>query len=237
MTDPPGQGPSRRLHQRRSERIGRPGDAVRDRSGQRMAALALGEARPAPARRFVRGRDLQAAAERHRLLDPEAARDPRPQLRRRRRQLRVPHRARHAGPAVAAGAARHRRERRRDRQCAAAVGHHTPVPTATPPTSTSAGTIGVRFGSAGSWITSLLSVLLGMLGWLRVTRFLLREEGAGRWLLGLVVDDRRGDRDIAAMIAGGVGAARGARGVSPLVRASGPALPDAGRCRRGDRRG
>ncbi len=65
-----------------------------------------------------------------------------------------------------------------------------------------AGTIGVRFGSAGSWITSLLSVLLGMLGWLRITRFLLREEGAGRWLLGLAWTIVAVIATIAAMIAG-----------------------------------
>ena len=65
-----------------------------------------------------------------------------------------------------------------------------------------AGTIGVRFGSAGSWITSLLSVLLGMLGWLRITRFLLCEEGAGRWLLGLAWTIVAVIATIAAMIAG-----------------------------------
>lgn len=48
------------------------------------------------------------------------------------------------------------------------------------------GTIGVSYGVFGAWATSLGALMLGTLGWLRVTRFLLREEGVGRWLLGLL---------------------------------------------------
>jgi hypothetical protein len=47
-------------------------------------------------------------------------------------------------------------------------------------------TIGVSYSRLGAWATSVLALLLGVLAWLRVTRFLLQEEGAGRWLLGLV---------------------------------------------------
>ena len=55
----------------------------------------------ASSRRVVRTRDLQAAAERYRLLDSQAPRDPRTQFRDRRRQLRVSHRSRHAGASLA----------------------------------------------------------------------------------------------------------------------------------------
>ncbi|HJR60031.1 MAG TPA: M28 family peptidase [Vicinamibacterales bacterium] len=48
------------------------------------------------------------------------------------------------------------------------------------------GTAGVSYGTLGAWATSVLALILGALGWLRVTRFLLHEEGFGRWLLGLV---------------------------------------------------
>ena len=72
------------------------GDAVRNRSGQRVADRALGATCAASARRVVRHRDLQAAAERHRFLDPEASRHSRPELRGGRRQLRVSHGARHS---------------------------------------------------------------------------------------------------------------------------------------------
>jgi hypothetical protein len=47
-------------------------------------------------------------------------------------------------------------------------------------------TLGVSYGRGVAWGTSLLSLLLGAVAWLRVTRFLLHEEGGGRWLLGLL---------------------------------------------------
>jgi hypothetical protein len=48
------------------------------------------------------------------------------------------------------------------------------------------GTIGVTYGSGIAWTVSVLAVVLGVIGWVRVTRFLIRAEGAGPWLLGLV---------------------------------------------------
>ena len=47
------------------------------------------------------------------------------------------------------------------------------------------GTVAMSYAVPGLWITSGLAVLLGALGWFRVTRYLLTEEGLGRWLLGL----------------------------------------------------
>ncbi|MBA2304571.1 MAG: hypothetical protein H0W08_18330, partial [Acidobacteria bacterium] len=47
------------------------------------------------------------------------------------------------------------------------------------------GTVGISYGVIGTWITSVLAVLLGALAWIRITRFLIREEGLGRWVLGL----------------------------------------------------
>ena len=72
----------------------------------------------ASARRIVRDRDLPPPAERHGLLDPQASRHPRAELRAHRRQLRVSHGTRHGGPAVAAHAPGDRRERRRDDRAA-----------------------------------------------------------------------------------------------------------------------
>ena len=86
------------------ESIGSAGtaDAVRDRAGQRLAGVAVGaRAAPHPRGGSFAHRDLPAPAERHRLLDPEAPGHSRPEFRRRRRQLRVSHRARHAGTPVA----------------------------------------------------------------------------------------------------------------------------------------
>ena len=57
----------------------------------RWLVVAVGAPRAASARRLVRARDLQAAAERHRLLDHQAAGHSRPELRAGRRQLRVSH--------------------------------------------------------------------------------------------------------------------------------------------------
>lgn len=48
------------------------------------------------------------------------------------------------------------------------------------------GVAAVSYSSTVSWMVAVGSVLFGALGWLRVTRFLVRREGAGRWLLGLL---------------------------------------------------
>ena len=141
-----GHRPAAGVHQRRIDRVGRSGDAVRDRPGQRLAGPAVGAARAASARRLVRHRDLQAAAERHRLLDPQAARDSRAQLRRRRRQLRVSHGARHAERLSPAGV------RDAGENVVAIVTaldaprHHRSDPSATRPTSTSAALSAVSYG-------------------------------------------------------------------------------------------
>lgn len=63
------------------------------------------------------------------------------------------------------------------------------------------GTVGVTYGAAAGWITSALAVLLGVLAWLRITRFLIRQEGAGRWLLGLFWMMLAASATVAVMIA------------------------------------
>lgn len=48
------------------------------------------------------------------------------------------------------------------------------------------GTVALAYGSAGVWLTTALALVLGGLAWVRLTRFLVVEEGAGRWILALV---------------------------------------------------
>ncbi|MEX2661208.1 MAG: M28 family peptidase [Vicinamibacterales bacterium] len=48
------------------------------------------------------------------------------------------------------------------------------------------GTVGVSYGSTGFWVTTVLGLILGSLAWVRQTRFLVVQEGAGRWILGLL---------------------------------------------------
>ena len=48
------------------------------------------------------------------------------------------------------------------------------------------GVAGVSYSSTFAWFISAAAVIAGFLAWLRITRFLVRTEGAGRWLLGLV---------------------------------------------------
>ena len=97
------------------ESIGSAGDPMLFETGPGNGWLvdAVGAAGAATARRVVRARDLSAAAERHRLLHPQAAGHPGPELRHRRRQLRVSHHARHARAPVAAHGATHGRTSRR----------------------------------------------------------------------------------------------------------------------------
>ena len=85
------------------ESIGSSGTSVLFETGPGNGWLvsAVGAPRAASARRLVRDRGLHAPAERHRLLDPQDAGRSRPELRRGRRQLRVPHGARYARTAVA----------------------------------------------------------------------------------------------------------------------------------------
>lgn len=47
------------------------------------------------------------------------------------------------------------------------------------------GTVAVSYGGFGFGLTTVLAIGLGGMAWVRVTRFLVMEEGAGRWILGL----------------------------------------------------
>jgi hypothetical protein len=74
------------------------------------------------------------------------------------------------------------------------------------------GTVAMSYAAAGAWITSGLAVILGVLGWLRITAFLVREEGVGRWLLGLLWMVVALAATVAAMV-GATAALRAAREV------------------------
>jgi hypothetical protein len=74
------------------------------------------------------------------------------------------------------------------------------------------GAMGVSYGRGVAWATSLFSLLLGLLAWLRVTRFLLHEEGGWRWLLGLLWTILAALVTLAAMVLA-AGAFRAAREV------------------------
>jgi hypothetical protein len=47
------------------------------------------------------------------------------------------------------------------------------------------GTVGVSYGRFSAWMIAVLALALGGVAWVRVTRFLVSEEGGWRWLLGL----------------------------------------------------
>ncbi len=98
------------LHQSRVDRIDRPGHPVRVRAEQRGADPRLGQRRAASARRVLRARDLQAPAQRHRLLDSEGGRHPGPEHGARRQQPRLPHVARHRRSRLRGHAAAHGRD-------------------------------------------------------------------------------------------------------------------------------
>jgi hypothetical protein len=46
------------------------------------------------------------------------------------------------------------------------------------------GSRAIAYSAAFDWLLAGLAVVLGVIGWLRVTRFVVREEGPLRWLLG-----------------------------------------------------
>jgi hypothetical protein len=48
------------------------------------------------------------------------------------------------------------------------------------------GTVALAYSASANWIVTTLAVVLGIFGWLRVTRFVVRERGAGQWLLGVL---------------------------------------------------
>ncbi len=49
-----------------------------------------------------------------------------------------------------------------------------------------AGRSAFSYPAVFDWVLVAIAVLAGAAGWVRVTRFVVREEGAGRWLLGFV---------------------------------------------------
>ncbi|CAN5668220.1 hypothetical protein BH24ACI5_BH24ACI5_10530 [soil metagenome] len=74
------------------------------------------------------------------------------------------------------------------------------------------GTVAISYGTIGFWLTTVLALGLGALAWIRVTRFLVVEEGAGRWILGLFWMLLALSAIVAAMV-GAVWALRAAREV------------------------
>jgi hypothetical protein len=74
------------------------------------------------------------------------------------------------------------------------------------------GTVALSYGPAMAWVLSGAALVLGVLAWLRITRFLIREEGAGSWLIGLAWALIGAAAAVAAMI-GATAALRAAREV------------------------
>ena len=167
------------------ESIGSSGTAVLFETGpaNALAGVAVGAPRAAPARRLVRHRSLPAAAERHGLLDPQDPRDPGTEFRGGRRQLRLPHRPRYAGAAVAA------------RRCsttgenvvaivtrAAADRHHRANAGDWPTFFDIGGTVAVTYGPSVMRMRRCLALVAGVIGWVRVSgdaRAIERRAGAG----------------------------------------------------------
>jgi hypothetical protein len=63
------------------------------------------------------------------------------------------------------------------------------------------GVAAVSYSTTIGWILSTAAVLFGALGWVRITGFLIRTEGLGRWLLGLLWAVLGSAAAIAAMLA------------------------------------
>lgn len=74
------------------------------------------------------------------------------------------------------------------------------------------GTVAISYGGIGFWVTTVLALVLGAFAWIRVTRFLVAEEGAGRWIVGLLWMLLALVATVAAMV-GAVWALRAAREV------------------------
>jgi hypothetical protein len=74
------------------------------------------------------------------------------------------------------------------------------------------GTVAVNYGPLAAWLISVLALGLGVVAWVRVTRFLIGAEGVGRWLLGFVWMLAGAAITIIAMV-GAVAAIRAAREV------------------------
>src|SRR5215203_3435646 len=48
------------------------------------------------------------------------------------------------------------------------------------------GTVGVSYSSSWDWVITVVAIVLGAAGWIRVTRFVTRHEGTGPWAIGFV---------------------------------------------------
>lgn len=48
------------------------------------------------------------------------------------------------------------------------------------------GIVGIAYSAAWDWMLTVSAIVLGVVGWVRVTRFVTREEGTGRWAVGFV---------------------------------------------------
>ena len=138
-------------------------------SGQRLAAVRRGRrAAPHPRGGSFAGRDLPAAPERYRLLDPQAPGHSRPEFRRRRRQLRLSHRARHARTPPAGHAATDGRTRRRARHRARRRRHHAAILRGPHLLRRRPGDRPSAYGPyVGSWI-AFAALSLGVVAWVKV---------------------------------------------------------------------
>ena len=230
-----GDGPAARLPEPRIDRVVRHRGAVRDRAGQRLAGVAVGAPGAAPARRLVRASRSTGGCR----TTPTS---------RSSRRADIPglnfaavgdsyayHTARDTPERLSRQTLRtHRRERRRDRRRRCRQ-----------PTSPSGprGRADVlrhrRNGGASatarwcSWCCRPLALIAGVIAWVRVSGDAVRPNGVLRWLLTMAWG-WLGALLVAMSMAGGdVAAALRARGLSPMVRAAGPAVPAADRDRRG----
>ena len=147
----------------------------------------------------------------------------RAELRGGRRQLRVPHRARHSRAAVArdSSARPARTSSRSPRRCRPPT---SPRATATRATFFDiGGTVAVSYGTTAHWLISALALITGVIAWVRVSGDAVRTNGVLRWILTIVWGwlgaAARGVRDGRRHLA----AAIRARGLSPVVRAAGAA--------------
>ena len=89
----------------------------------------------------------------------------------------------------------------------------------------------LSYGMVLSWIIAAAALLLGVVAWIRVMSAALNLAGPLRWSVAAVwsLDRRRGHR--LRNDWNDVGTPRGARGLPPVVRASGSVVPSAaGRC-------
>ena len=216
------------------ESIGSAGDPMLFETGPGNGWLvdAMGTARAATARRLVRARDLPAAAERHRLLHPEAPGHPGLELRDRRRQLRVSHRARHARTPVAAHRAAHGRT-------VVALMTALDAVDVTQRTNTDRTYFDIGGRTAASYGPVAGAVDRRCRAAPRHPRVAAGDahrrsgsKGVLRWLLTALWTLAGSAAVVASMVGATWALAPGARGVSPVVRAPGPTVPAPARGRR-----